>query len=40
MMGKLFARILNDQLQAVVEDFVTDSHCGFRLVGVVVSFLC
>ena len=30
MMGKLFARVLNDRLQAVVEDSVADSQCGFR----------
>ena len=29
VMGKLFARILNDQLQAVVEDSVAYSQCGF-----------
>jgi len=31
VMGKLFARILNDRLQTVVEDFVADSQCGFRV---------
>jgi len=30
VMGKLFARVINDQLQAVVEDSVADSQCGFR----------
>ena len=30
VMGKLFARIINDRLQVVVEDSVTDSQCGFR----------
>ena len=30
VMGKLFARVLNDRLQAVVEDSVADSQCGFR----------
>jgi len=29
-MRKLFARVINDQLQAVVEDSVADSQCGFR----------
>ena len=30
VMGKLFARVLNDRLQAVVENSVADSQCGFR----------
>ena len=30
VMVKLFARILNDRLQSVVEDSVADSQCGFR----------
>jgi len=30
VMGKLFARVINDQLQAVVEDSVVDSQCSFR----------
>ena len=29
-MGKLFARVLNDRLQSVVERAVSDSQCGFR----------
>ena len=29
-MGKLFARVINDRLQTVVEDSVADSQCGFR----------
>ena len=29
-MGKLFARVLNDRLQLVVEGTVSDSQCGFR----------
>jgi len=28
--GKLFARIINDRFQVVVEDSVTDSQYGFR----------
>ena len=30
VMGKLFARLLNDRLQLVVEETVSDSQCGFR----------
>ena len=30
VMGKLFARLLNDGLQLVVEETVSDSQCGFR----------
>ena len=30
MMGKLFARVLNDRLQLVVEEAVSDSQCRFR----------
>ena len=30
VMGKLFARVLNDRLQLVVEEAVSDSKCGFR----------
>ena len=30
VMGKLFARIINDRLQAVVENSVADSQCGVR----------
>ena len=30
VIGKLFARVINDRLQAVVEDSVADSQCGFR----------
>jgi len=29
VMGKLFARVLNDRLQLVVEVTVSDSQCGF-----------
>ena len=29
VMGKLFARVLNDRLQLVVEEAVSDSQCGF-----------
>ena len=29
-MGKVFARVLNDRLQLVVEEAVSDSQCGFR----------
>ena len=29
-MGKLFARVLNDRLQLVVEEVVSDTQCGFR----------
>ena len=29
-MGKLFATVLNDRLQLVVEETVSDSQCGFR----------
>ena len=29
-MGKLFARVLNNRLQLVVEETVSDSQCGFR----------
>ena len=30
VMGKLFARVLNDRLQLVVEEAVSDLQCGFR----------
>ena len=30
VMGKLFARVLNNRLQLVVEETVSDSQCGFR----------
>ena len=30
VMGKLFARVINDKLHAAVEDSVADSQCGFR----------
>ena len=30
VMGKLFARVLNDRLQLVVEEVVSDFQCGFR----------
>ena len=30
VMGKLFARVLNDRLQLVVEEVVSDTQCGFR----------
>ena len=30
MMGKLFARVLNDRLTMVVEGAISDSRCGFR----------
>ena len=30
-MGKLFARVLNNRLQLVVEETVSDSQCGFRV---------
>ena len=30
VMGKLYARIINHRLQAVVEGSVADSQCGFR----------
>ena len=30
VMGKLFARVINDRLQTVAEDSVADSQCGFR----------
>ena len=30
VMGKLFARVLNDRLQLVVEGAISDSQCGFR----------
>ena len=29
-MDKLFARVLNDRLQPVVEEVVSDTQCGFR----------
>ena len=29
-MGNLFARVINDRLQLVVEEVVSDSQCGFR----------
>ena len=29
-MGKLFATVLNDRLQLVVEETVSDSQCVFR----------
>ena len=29
-MGKLFARVLNDRLQLVVEEDVSDTQCDFR----------
>ena len=29
-MGKLFASVLNNTLQLVVEETVSDSQCGFR----------
>ena len=32
VMGKLFARILNNRLQTVVEGSVADSQCSFRAV--------
>ena len=31
VMGKLFASVINDRLQAVVEDSVADSQYGFRV---------
>ena len=30
MIGKLFARVLNDRLQLVVEETVSDSQCQLR----------
>jgi len=30
-MGKLITRVISDRLQAVVEDSVSDSQCGFRV---------
>ena len=30
VMSKLFSRVLNDKLQLVVEETVSDSQCGFR----------
>ena len=30
VVGKLFARVLNDSLQLVVEETVSDSSCGLR----------
>ena len=30
MVGKLFVRVLNDRLQLVVEETVSDSPCGLR----------
>ena len=30
VVGKLFARVLNDRLQLVMEETVSDSQCGFR----------
>ena len=30
VMGKIFARVLNDRLQLVVEEVVSDTQCGFR----------
>ena len=30
VMGKLFARVLNNRLQLVVEEMISDSQCGFR----------
>ena len=38
-MGKLFARVINDRLRAVVEDSVVDSQCGFKA-GKGYGFLC
>ena len=29
-MGKLFARVINNRLQLVVEEVVSDTQCGFR----------
>lgn len=29
VMGKLFARVINDRLQLMVEEVVSDSQCGF-----------
>ena len=29
VMGKLFARVINDRLQLAVEEAVSDSQCGF-----------
>ena len=29
-MGKLFARVLNDRLQLMIEEAVSDSQCGSR----------
>ena len=30
IMGKLFSRMINDKLQVVVEEVVSDIQCGFR----------
>ena len=30
MVGKLFARIIQDRLQSIVEEVLPDSQCGFR----------
>ena len=38
VMGKLFARVLNDRLQLMVEEAVSDSQCGFRAVSIIMVF--
>ena len=38
VMGKLFARVLNNRLQLVVEETVSDSQCGFRAGEVVLTY--
>ena len=30
VMGKLFARVINDRLQLVVEEVISGTQCGFR----------
>ena len=41
VMGKLFARVLNDRLQLVIDEAVSDSQCGFRAGrGCVVMIFC
>ena len=39
VIGKLFARVLNDRLQLVVEETVSDSQCRFRAGRVYVGMI-
>ena len=40
LMGKLFARVINDRLQLVVEKVASDSQCGFQAGRGCVDLIC